>query len=241
MKKIIPLILVVFLGGCSAIDKKINYGTLDVQTKMSDTIFLEPVDEHEKTIYVQIRNTSDKKDLKIRSQIVDALEMDGYKVVKSPSKAHYILQANILAVGLTKNADPFRSLNAPVGVGGALGGAAVGGLASGRGEGMLAGALIGGGIDYLADKMVQVNKYMMATDLQIQEKMDVNVKESGASVLKQGTSSVKAQSYKKNTNYSKYQTRIISVAVKTNLKFEEALPELKAGLVSSIAGTFVQN
>ncbi|WP_422491663.1 complement resistance protein TraT, partial [Endozoicomonas sp. ALE010] len=34
----------------------------------------------------------------------------------------------------------------------------------------------------------------------------------------------------------KYQTRVVSTANKVNLKFEEALPELKKGLSNSISG-----
>ena len=53
------------LHGCSAIDKSIKHGKLDVQTRMSETVFLDPVAENKRTVVLQIRNTSDKKDLNI--------------------------------------------------------------------------------------------------------------------------------------------------------------------------------
>ena len=61
------------LNGCSAIDKSIKHGTLDVQTKMSETVFLDPVADNKRTVVLQIRNTSDKKDLDILSEIKVAI------------------------------------------------------------------------------------------------------------------------------------------------------------------------
>jgi hypothetical protein len=224
------------LNGCSAIDKSIKHGTLDVQTRMSETVFLDPVADDKKTVILQIRNTSDKKDLEIQSEIKIAIEDKGYKIVTDPNKAHYMIQANILQVGKSTNEDPFSSLSS--GFGGALAGGTMGALISNNDSmGMGIGALAGGLIGTVADSAVQVINYQMITDLQISEKADsATVTESSNAQLKQGSSGNKSSSWSEKSKWKKYQTRIISVAKKTNLKFELALPELKRGLIQSISG-----
>ena len=228
---------ILLLNGCSAIDKSIKHGTLDVQTKMSETVFLDPVADNKRTVVLQIRNTSDKKDLDIVSEIKTAIEDKGYKIVTDPNKANFMIQANILQVGKSTQEDPFSSLTS--GYGGALAGGTVGALISsnnnytGAGIGALAGGLIG----TVADSAVQVVNYQMITDLQVSEKADGDVvTESSNAQLKQGSSGNKSSSWSQKTKWKKYQTRIISVAKKTNLKCEVALPELKRGLVQSISG-----
>lgn len=224
------------LNGCSAIDKSIKHGTLDVQTRMSETVFLDPVADDKKTVILQIRNTSDKKDLEIQSEIKIAIEDKGYKIVTDPNKAHYMIQANILQVGKSTKEDPFSSLSS--GFGGALAGGTMGALISNNDSmGMGIGALAGGLIGTVADSAVQVINYQMITDLQISEKADsATVTESSNAQLKQGSSGNKSSSWSEKSKWKKYQTRIISVAKKTNLKFELALPELKRGLIQSISG-----
>jgi len=226
---------ILLLNGCSAIDKSIKHGTLDVQTKMSETVFLDPVADNKRTVVLQIRNTSDKKDLDIVSEIKTAIEDKGYKIVTDPNKANFMIQANILQVGKSTQEDPFSSLTS--GYGGALAGGTVGSLVSNDYAGAGIGALAGGLIGTVADAAVQVVNYQMITDLQISEKADGDVvTESSNAQLKQGTSGSKSSSWSQKTKWKKYQTRIISVAKKTNLKFEVALPELKRGLVQSISG-----
>ncbi len=224
------------LSGCSAIDKSIKHGTLDVQTRMSETVFLDPVADDKKTVILQIRNTSDKKDLEIQSEIKIAIEDKGYKIVTDPNKAQYMIQANILQVGKSTKEDPFSSLSS--GFGGALAGGAMGALISNNDSmGMGIGALAGGLIGTVVDSSVQVINYQMITDLQISEKADAaTVTESSNAQLRQGSSGNKSSSWSEKSKWKKYQTRIISVAKKTNLKFELALPELKRGLVQSISG-----
>jgi hypothetical protein len=56
--------------------------------------------------------------------------------------------------------------------------------------------------------------------------------------LRQGNSGASQVTYAEESDYKIYQTRIGSTANKVNLAFEEALPELKKGLVNSISGLF---
>lgn len=77
---------------------------------MSETVFLEPVEDNKRTVVLQIRNTSDKKDLQIEEELKQAIEAKGYRVVRNPSEANFMIQANILQVGKNTLEDPFSSL-----------------------------------------------------------------------------------------------------------------------------------
>ncbi len=243
MQSILKTLVIVFamsgLSGCGTMHKAIKHGKLDVQTRMSETVFLEPVEDNKRTVVLQIRNTSDKKDLQIEEELKQAIEAKGYRVVRNPSEANFMIQANILQVGKNTLEDPFGSLTG--GYGGALDGALLGGLAGGLATdsfgGAGVGALVGGIGGTIADAMVEVVNYSMITDLQISEKASGHVvNEASNASLKQGTSGHKTSSWSEKSNWKKYQTRIISSAKKTNLKFETALPELKQGLIQSISG-----
>lgn len=64
------------------------------------------------------------------------------------------------------------------------------------------------------------------------------LKEAFNSALKNGSASMTNQMISKQSNYQRFQTRIVSNAGKVNLKFETARPLLEAGLVKAIAGIF---
>ena len=230
------------LTGCAAGQLALSKRNLDVQTKMSDTIFLDPVNPEQRTVFLQIRNTSDKPDFDISQDLKAAVQSKGYTVTSNPKTANYILQANILQVGKT---DPtaadaiFRSGyggTATAAIGGALAIAAFGG----NGRSMAGAGLAFGIAETIAGALVKDVYYSAITDLQIQEKTSDNtqVQVNSTHNLKQGNSGTSQVTYTKNSNMQSYQTRIMSSANKVNLSFEEALPELRSGLVRSISGLF---
>ncbi|MGH6883807.1 MAG: complement resistance protein TraT, partial [Hypericibacter sp.] len=67
------LLLAFALAGCAAGATAMAKRHLDVQTRMTDTVFLDPVAPDARTIYVDIRNTSDRPDLDIAPQVRDAV------------------------------------------------------------------------------------------------------------------------------------------------------------------------
>lgn len=228
------------IAGCAATHTMVAKRHLDVQTKMSDTIFLEPVAASKKTIFVQFRNTSDKPDFSIESEILSGLQAKGYRIMDDPDDAHYIMQAYILQVGKVAPTAAESALNVGYGnVGGAVtaaGVAHVAGVDSSRG---IVGAGIAGGVtSLLADAMVKDVTYSAITDMQISERVGGTVRRTSQHQLKQGTSGSTSESYADESNYKRYQTRIVSVANKANLKFEEALPELRQGLIQATTGLF---
>jgi len=188
---------------------------------------------------LQIRNTSDKSGLEIESKIRSAIESKGYRIVNSTQSANIMIQANVLQVGKSTLENPFQALTGGYGSGleGFATGAAIAGATGGSGRSMLGIGLITGIGNTILDAAVEVVNFTMITDLQISEKADGEyVSESSDANLKQGTSGYKKSTWEKKTNWKKYQTRIMSVAKKTNLKFEEAEPKLTEGLVKSISG-----
>jgi hypothetical protein len=241
-KYIVVAILATGIGslvGCQTTTKIIKHGKLEVETKMSDTIFLDPIEDNKRTVLVQIRNTSDKSGLEIESKIRSAIESKGYIIVNNPQKANIMIQANILQVGRSTLENPFQALTGGYGSGleGFATGAALAGATGGSGRSMLGIGLLAGIGNTVLDAAVEVVNFTMTTDLQISEKADGEyVSESSDANLKQGTSGYKKSTWEKKTNWKKYQTRIMSVAKKTNLKFEEAEPKLTEGLVKSISG-----
>ncbi|MFH1033029.1 MAG: complement resistance protein TraT [Pseudomonadota bacterium] len=229
------------LSGCAATYTALENKDLDVQTKMSATIFLEPVAPQFRTIFIQVRNTSDKPFF-IEQDVAAAIAARGYTIVFDPAQAHYILQANILAVGRTDQS----ALDHATGLGyggvlaGTLAGAAIG--ASG-GHAAWKGAAIGGiavgAAEVVAGALVKVVWYAAVTDIQISERSRAAVSEEFSSTLRQGTAhTYQQQRSAKMTDMMKYQTRIASSAKKVNLEFAEAEPYLRQGLVQAIAGLF---
>lgn len=228
-----------YVSSCTTVHKAIKHSNLETETKMSNTVFLDPVADDKKTAYIQVRNTTDKPGMNNMSDTLKHnLQSKGYRITTDPDKAHYILQVNVLQVGKSPN-DPFGDLNGGFGaaVQGFGAGAVAGSFASSSYKGTLVGGLIGGTIATVADAMVEVVSYSMITDLQISEKAKNNiVRETSDALFTQGNSGSKTNSWKETTNMKKYQTRIVSVAKKVNLKFTDAEPILREGLINSISG-----
>jgi hypothetical protein len=137
MRWVLSLIMVGLLWGCAATQVAIEKKDLKVETLMSDTIFLDVEKNLPRTVYVDIRNSSDK-DFDLLGPVTARLTQRGYTVVQNPDAASYILQANILQVG---QADP-SALRTSVysGYGGALAGG-LAGAAIGATTGKTSGAL----------------------------------------------------------------------------------------------------
>ena len=91
------LLLTFAFVSCSTMHTIVSKRNLDVQTKMSDTIWLEPVAANERTVFVQVKNTSGKN-LNVEQKVINVLTSKGYRIVNDPSQAKYWLQANILKV-----------------------------------------------------------------------------------------------------------------------------------------------
>ncbi|MGF1474150.1 MAG: complement resistance protein TraT [Geminicoccaceae bacterium] len=233
--------LLVLLAGCAGTSTAISKRNLEVETRMTDTIFLDPVAHQNRTVFVQIRNTSDRSDLDIEQAVRAEVEARGYRIVEDPSIARYWLQANVLQAGVMSPSAAEQAYSGGFGsviVGGATGAAA--GAAVGDTETAIVGGLIGAAVSTVVDSFVSDVTYTIVTDLQVSERVrdGIIITETVDHELIQGTSGTTRQNSIRTTDWQRYQTRVVSTANKANLEFEEASPDLVAGLTRSIAGIF---
>lgn len=234
---------IVLLSGCAATQVAISKRDLDVQTKMSATVFLDPVRADQRTIFVQIRNTSDKQEMDVSSDITSAISAKGYRIVDDPDQAHYILQANVLQVGHTSPSAYEQALAGGYGSAfnaGVLAGGTAYALGNNSSRGMLGVAILGAVVDTVAGAAVKDVFFSMITDIQIKERFTSGARANAASQhkLAQGTSGGTTVTYEEQSEWKTYQTRVVSTANQVNLKFEDAVPALRTGLSRSLAGLF---
>ena len=226
------------LGGCAATQVALEHKDLSVQTQMSATVFLDLETRVQKTLFVEVKNTS-SYDLGIEPLIKDRLIQAGYQLQGDPREAFYILQVNILHVGTANPSALHESLRTGWGgpLGGGLAGAGIGATTSSS-HGQVKGALIGSAVEMIAGSLVKNVTYSIITDIQITERTDDAVMQKEQSNFQQGTDTQVVQSSDHATNRKKFRTRVISSANQVNLKFSEALPPLEQQLARSVAGIF---
>lgn len=225
--------------GCSAAHTAIKKRHLDVQTKMSETIFLEPTETDKRVVFVDVRNTSDKE-ITVKDEIIASLSAKGYTITNSPQQANYMLQINVLQVGKVDLRGAQSALDG--GFGGAVVGATAGyAMHPSSNSSVAVGGLVGAALGVVGDALVDDTFYSMITDVQIRErplKGEV-ITQTQASSLKQGSStSVKQDIQGAQTEWKTYRTRVVSTANKVNLDFAEAQPALQEALARSLSGLF---
>jgi hypothetical protein len=225
----------VALSGCSAVNTAISKRNLEVKTQMSQSVWLQP--SADKSVYIEVHNTSDKDMNDLQGQIQSQLQAKGYHLA-SPEAAEYWVQVNVLKADKMDAREALSIMN--TGYQGAVTGAALGaGIAAFNGVGT--GGVLGIGaaaglLGAVADGMVKDISYAMITDLQISQKTEGAVDTTRSASLAQGAGSNLNQSVKTTGNRMTYQTRIMSTAEKVNLEFKEASPALSGQLARSVAG-----
>lgn len=223
------------LSGCGAMNTAIKKRNLDVKTQMSETIWLEP--SSNRSVFLQIKNTSDKDMSGLQAKISSAVTAKGYQIVTNPDIAGYWIQVNVLKADKMDLRQSQRWLSS--GYEGAATAAALGAGITAYNSNS-AGATLGVGlaaglVGMAADAMVEDINYTMVTDVQIAERTSAKVQTDNVAILRQGNSGAKVQTSSEIGNQHKYQTRIVSNANKVNLKFQDAQPVLEDQLAKSIS------
>lgn len=240
LKKLFAGLVIMSLVGCTAMTTSISHKNLVAQTKMSDTIFLQPVSDDEEVVYVQVKNTSDQPGFEVTEKIKKSIIARGYKVTDDMDKAHYILQANVLKVtSMTpEEAKDVQGSTFNSAISGGAVGAGVGAL-SGDSSTALAAGLIGAAIGTIADAAVKDITFVAVVDLQISERVAVGdaISQKSTSKLKNGSSET-VQNSSGDTQWQRYQTRLTATADKVNLTYAEAQPVLEQNVANSVAGIF---
>lgn len=246
-KRILLTTSIVLISGCSATSALIDHSNLDVNSKMSDTIFLDPTPQNQKTIYLQVKNTT-SEDLKgITTELTKNFTAAGWTVVTDQNKAYNMAQVNVLQAGEAEDPNKVWQF-VQSGYGTAATAAVLGGLAgfSASALGASTSSSIGigagvGALSWLADSTIKNKIYSVVTDIQVSVKTNNKVDNVQKANLKQGSATVQKQTSKSTGNWLKYQTRIGTVAQKVNLKFPDAKPVIVQQLAQQISGIFVEN
>ena len=231
--KIMSMILV--LTGCSAVYNTMSKSDLEIQTKMSSTIWLNPTVPERTYIYVQSRNTSDNplfNDLAI--SIRKSLMGKGYLITSDPDEATFILQTNVLKAVMVSdriNSDQATSdgLLAGTGVGFAVG--SRNNTATAIGAGLLAGLA-----SMYFDANTKDNYYAVQTDIRITERVKP-YKADNFELSKQGNTLTASQNNSVNTTKA-YTTTLTVMANQINLTAAEASAPIKEAIANSLAGLF---
>jgi len=254
-KSILSLLLVgltIIFTGCATTQLQTN-------TKMTRSIFLEPVAKSQRTVFVSVKNTSGQE-IQLEKKLTKKLIAKGYRVVDDPNLAKYILMVNVLFANNLKEANAARA----AGESSVLGTFA--GASNNGGKGAIIGAIAGAVIGGVIGKSTEDDIFRMVVDVDIREKIDQQVNTTTGNTSGQATVSNQkragfknsfagdirskdqagslndnmtnntSQSYK--TNYIEKQTRVFAEAVKNGLDLSKALPILADKVSTQIVGIF---
>lgn len=217
LKKLLILSIFSFLCSCAATSTMISKRELDVQTKTSNAIFVDPVAKNARTVYLEMRSGVQEFD---RAKFVTFIQeefaknLNAYQLVDDPEAAQFHMQAFVL--NLEKSSETAAKLALSQGY---LGGSMIAGAAVGaaidhnnrfRGAGV--GGLAAGAADFVASSVVKDVYYMLVVDLQVSEK---TAKDRQA-----------------------YQTRIVTTANKANLKLDDAVDPMFQKTAFAISSFF---
>lgn len=175
-----------------------------IRIQMTDTVFLDPPEVDEPSIYVRVRNTSGRN-LGLHSAVVQQLRLLGYKIAKNASKATYVLQANLLfadevsvaelaQIDETKYGYNIKKTATGLLIGAGLGAGAGALLGDGDVTGeAVAGGIIGGAVGAISDILSQrernqrmaakqwIKYFSIVVDIQLRERSKGEVLISGSS------------------------------------------------------------
>ncbi len=236
--------LVSFLMGCAATQVAISKRELDVQTKTSTAIFVDPVARDKRTVYLDIRSGVMEFDRRAFKQFVKeqfAQNDNGYKIIDDPERAHFHMSVYVLNLEKASPTAAEAALRAGF-VGDVAAGATAGALMNSgnsyRGAAM--GGLLAAGASTVANAFVKDVTYMLVADVQIKEKTrkGVIVRKDSQISAKISDAGSSTQRVSEATNRKEYRTRIVTTANKVNLKLEEARDLMFKKTAYAMAGFF---
>lgn len=215
------------LSGCAAVHTSIAKKDLDVQTKISTSIFVEPVAKDKRKIYLEVRSGVMEFDRNLFRQTLEnqiTNSGNGYSFVDSPDKAQYTM--SVFVRNLEKASPTAAEGYLASGFQGVSAGAAVGYAAGGSGRQAAAGGIIGGLVSTAANAFVKDVTYLLVADIQIREKArkGVIVRRDSKTNTKISDDGATTQTYSEATNRKEYRTRVVTTANKANLELAEAQP-----------------
>lgn len=226
-KLIVAGIFISILGGCSAIHTSVAKRNLDVQTKISTSIFVEPVSKEKRKIYLEVRSgvmEFDRNSFRksVEEQLVNS--GNGYKLTDNPDEAQYRMSVFVRNLEKTTPEGAVRALSS--GYQGAGAGAAASYALGGSSRNMAGAGLLAAGVGVVANAFVQDVMYLLVADIQIKEKAGkgVIVRRDSKVNTKISDDGATTETYSEATNKKEYRTRVVTTANKANLELPEAQP-----------------
>ncbi len=206
----------------------LSSGNVALSTKMSSSIFLQPVSPAQKVVYVSVRNTSTATGINFRENLISALTGEGYTVTNNPSAAHFMIMSNVLYIGLESH-----NYTVAGALAGGFGGAFIGSRYN-SGTSMVAGGALGALAGGVIGSLFTQKHYMMVVDIQVEERHP-GTYTTNSTYASQGTASTETTYNAGTRNWAIYRDRIVSEAAALNLNFASAEPLLKQQMAHSIA------
>jgi hypothetical protein len=238
IKKIMCCLVIISVSGCSAVSTAVKKQDLLVETRMSESVVLEPMAPSDRLAYVRVRDTSGNGLRKGMQQIlVDQLASEGIRTTLNPKEANLMLNATILQAGKSDKSSVNSALAS-----GFAGGALAGGLSSMTGSSnkqAVGAGLAGAALGFLADTMIEDVYYSFIIDVELRERpLDGDSYENASQTSgTKGTSTKFQSNVQRGENYKWliYKTRIVTTANQMNLKLEDAMPIVQQKTAMSLS------
>ncbi len=232
--------------GCAATQVALTKKDLDVQTKTSTAVFVDPVSPEKRTIYLDVKSgvmEFDRRAFKTFVKEQFALNDNGYRIIDDPTKAQFTMVAYVLNLEKASPSAAQAALSTGYLGGSVAAGAAIGAATSSRGDawkGAATGGVALGAAEFISGALVKDVTYMLVADVQIKERTahgaivrkdtQVDTKVSDAGSSRQTVSEV--------SNQKEYRTRIVTTANKVNLKLEQAQDQMFQKTAYAMSGFF---
>ncbi len=224
------VVVLAILAGCAAVHTSVSKRELDVQTRTSTAIFVDPVSKDKRTIYLDVRSgvmEFDRRAFKtaVKSQISEG--DSGYQLVDDPDGAQFHLSVYVLNLEKTSPSAAEAALNQGyTGRGEVVAGAAVGAVSNSSNPvtGGVVGGVLAGGATVIGNAFVKDVTFMLVADVQIKERAPkgVIVRKDSKVDAKISDSGTSRQTFSEVSTRKEYRTRIVTTANKANLKLEIA-------------------
>jgi hypothetical protein len=220
------LLILIFLPGLSACTAIFQSKELAVSTRMSDSIFLDPIADSKKIMWLKVTNTTARSFVGLEEALRSKFIAKGYKITRNPDKAYQTIQVNVLQF-TEGSQDQINQAEKTMskGFSGGITGAFIGSFIAGEDDAK-AGAVVGGAIGFLAETMFKNRYYFLITDVQVSQR---------ASLTMDGS---KKEVQSSPGKWQRQKSRVLNIANSLNLKPAEAATALRANLSKVLAGFF---
>jgi len=232
------------LTGCAATYTALSKKDLDVQSRTSTAIFVDPVARDRRTIYLDVKSGVMEFDRRAFKQFVKEqftqFNDNGYQIVDDPEAAQFLMVAYVLNLEKASPTAAEQALGKGYMGGAVVAGAVAGSLASNTRAGVLGGGLVAGGAEFIGGALVKDVYYMLVCDIQIKERAakGVMVRKDTSVVAKVSDVGTSSQSVSEVSDQKEYRTRIVTHANKVNLKLEDAQEQMFKKTAYAMAGFF---